>query len=89
MIGCQIGRSLGAVIYLATEDGGDEVRPLRKVAVYRAHAQASLARYVADGGINPGDGEDLLCCLKQRIKTALRIRPHGPGCHPLRLTAQS
>ena len=89
MIGCQISRSLGAVIDLATEDGGDQVRPLRKVAVHRAHAQASLARYVADGGINPGDGENLLRRLEQRVETALRIRPQRLGCNPFRLTTRS
>src|SRR6185437_5352273 len=77
--GRQRGRGVRASVYLALEDGGDEVRALRKMAVEGAKPNASLLGDLAHRRIDAGGGEHVLCGLQQRVEAAL-----GVGAHALR-----
>ena len=78
MLRRQRRRRLGAGVDLATEDSGDEVRSLRKMAIHGADADAGLLGDFAHGGVHARRRERRLGRLKQSVDVAPGVSPHGP-----------
>ncbi len=71
-----ISAYVGAGVNFATEDGCDQVGPLRKVAVHGADADAGLLRDFSHRSVHTGGRKHLPGRLEQRLNVALRVGAH-------------
>ena len=88
VLGSQNQCSVGAGIDFTPEDGRDKVGALRKVAVNRPDADASLFGDLSDRGVYSGGCKHSQGRLEQRIDVALGVRAHAPARRAARLDAR-
>ncbi len=79
ILACQFSRRIRAGIYTALKHRLDEIRPLRKMAVYRTQADARSFRDCTDRCIHARLSKDLLGRLQEGAQFTLRVGTQGPS----------
>ena len=77
VLGRQDRRGIGAGVDFTTEDGGDQIRALRKVAIDRADADAGLLGDLPHRRVHARGREHRHGRLQQRVEIALRVGAHA------------
>ena len=77
VLGRQDRRGVRAGVDFATEDGGDQVGALRKMAIERADADAGLLGDLSHRSVHARGREHRHGRLQQRVDVALRVGAHA------------